>query len=103
MPAIPDESDGDGGRLDVILILGRTEEGQIGCTLYDPLPEHPAELGVLLADLIRHYGLAYQSKGRERAQTIMEIWSVLQAEMSNPTDEIKVLQNFEGAVPPGGS
>lgn len=76
------------------------EGGQV-CIITE-LPDHPGEVGVMLADVVRHYGRAYGGEDQKKVvAAVMEIWSILQAEMSNPTDEIHVVMGGELAVTGG--
>jgi hypothetical protein len=47
----------------------------------------PAAWGILLADLARHLGVAYQESGRDRLDTIRRIREGFDAEMESATDE----------------
>ena len=51
----------------------------------------PAPWGLLLADLIRHLGNAYEEKGYNRSEIIKRIKELLDVEWESPTSEAKKL------------
>jgi hypothetical protein len=76
-----------------IIILGKDADTENLVCAVAELPEEPGVVGVMLADAIRHVGNAYCGTGDslKKAQVIMEIWSVLQSEMSAPTAQATMI------------
>jgi hypothetical protein len=49
----------------------------------------PAAWGLMLADVARHAANAYANEGHNREEVLALILQMLDAEMTNPTDEAK--------------
>jgi hypothetical protein len=62
------------------------QNGQHVSLKHDQWPD-PAAWGLLLADLARHLGNAYEQSGRDRADTVRRVREGFNAEMDNPTDQ----------------
>ena len=77
------------------IIIGQDPEGRLICLLAD-LPKEPSVVGIMLADTLRHVASTYagdDASDSERARIALTIWSALKAEMSNPTDDVKLIEN----------
>lgn len=70
-----------------VIVLGMDHDGNLVCAIAE-LPDQPGEVGVMLADVIRHVANAYHGpdESKEKSETVMEIWEMLKAEMSSPTE-----------------
>ena len=75
-----------------MLILGKSETDSLVCVIAE-LPDEPGVVGIMLADTIRHVANAYCGAGesQRKAEVVLEIWAMLQAEMSNPTSETSMM------------
>ena len=67
-------------------VIGDDRDGKVVC-LIDTEAHGPGEWGILLADLLRHLGLAFETAtGAHPNKTIAEVRALFEAEMARPTD-----------------
>lgn len=84
--------------LDPTIVIGQDPDGQTVCAVAD-LPAQPADVGIMLADVIRTIADAYAdtlvaADAPDRADVVeaarMEVWQYLQAEIKRPTAELSL-------------
>jgi hypothetical protein len=83
------------------IVIGRDPEDNLVCAIAS-LPEEPPAVGVILADTLRHIANCYwdEEMSSEKAQGIMEIVHIFNAEMSAPTATVKMVTGH-GQLAPG--
>lgn len=66
----------------------RTREGEIGVQLDIEALEGPDHAGVLMADFVRHFAMAFAQTGKASSPdaALDEILDLMEAELENPTD-----------------
>lgn len=90
---IPDLKGPDGEpmrAIPIFMVVRTPPDDKSLTTLIRLLPDHPGEIGIIIADVIRHFGNAFaQSGGPSREEVVLLIKRYLDMEFASPTDPVE--------------
>jgi hypothetical protein len=75
----------------IFTMVRRRDSGEM-LFMIQSIPESPSAVGIVLADVIRHYAKAYEKEGKlSYAEAVLAINGMLTKEMSKPSDDIQIV------------